>query len=640
MGNKLLCGEAGMRCVANCARISVNNEIHDGDYDDGFAGCDPAGTTFHETLEKLPYLDKQLLLFSAGHNVEVVRWLFLLGASEVACDQNRTTALHTACRSGTIVIVKELVSRGIPVDVVDSSGWTPLHIATFMGRRHIVGFLLQSGASITRPNGTGQTSSDLCNDAYTREVLANFVSNKRDPALTAASNWSGDDFVVRESPTGLRYEPFFVPRQPVLRAMESKKELLQIGIDIFNRRPGQGLAFLVTTGCIRDYPVDMSSFLRRSKVDLRQVGHFLAETYSLSQILRLEFINSVRLSGNGVVGSLAEACEHLKLPEDLQKIDRLLHGIARIWWRQHEQDRRDVGANGGYRNGEDHGQICSDEYGETPDELDGSYNEIRGAELKQYLSSPDSLHQLMCGVLLLHWSLHDSNERKPALEEWLKMNKGLEGDKRDIPARLLEGIYHTVKAQRIPQLAIPHPKNMVSGPLIIHPPSPSLISQVCVIEGPVTLLLNSNYTSLQSTASLAQLASVMSEVVDVFEDGGGSLEGKMHSARKHPGYLHMYLTAELALFSTRANEDPFAFLPIKNISVKRVNPLVASISPLYTENVEDSDSEGMSPSLHFVFLLPDGRWQTYDLNALDFQTEEAEIMEQWISHLTNNVSIT
>lgn len=246
MGNKLLCGEAGMRCVANCARITVNNEHPDGEYDDAFGSCDPAGTTFRETMQKLSYLDQQLLLFSAGHNVEVVRWLFLLGANVRASDLNMTTALHTACRSGTIVIVKELISKGIPLDVVDSSGWTPLHIATHMGRRHIVGCLLQSGSSITKTTNKGQTASDLCNDAYTRQVLVNFVTNMRSPTVNAAASWCGEES-GRESSPGLRYEPFFVPRQPVVRGMSSKNDILPIGIDLFNRRPGQGLAFLVTT---------------------------------------------------------------------------------------------------------------------------------------------------------------------------------------------------------------------------------------------------------------------------------------------------------------------------------------------------------------------------------------------------------
>merc|ERR1719221_833535 len=115
------------------------------------------------------------------------------------------------------------------------------------------------------------------------------------------------------------------------------QDLYAVGQLIFNKRPGQGLAFLVASGCTRDYPVDLSYFLRRGRLDHSQIGHFLGEAFSLSQTLRLEFINSVKFRGTSVVSSLAKVFTMLQIPADLQKIDRLVHAVARIWWRQHDR---------------------------------------------------------------------------------------------------------------------------------------------------------------------------------------------------------------------------------------------------------------------------------------------------------------
>jgi len=637
MGNRL-CGEVGMRCVANCARITVNSDYHDFDCDDTFSStCDPAGTIFNDTLEGLPYIDRQLLLFCSGRNVELVRWLFLLGAKQSAADLNQTTPLHAACRSGTIVIVKELVSRGMALDVVDCSGWTPLHIATFMGRKYVVSYLLMAGAPLWKLNNKNQSPSDLCNDSFTREVIESFASTKHDThslqsSTSGSTGWPPEDIASREKLPGLRYEPFFVPRQPIIQAARSKKEMMAIGLDLFNRKPGQGLAFLVTTGCVRDYPVDMSAFLSGNKVDLEQVGKFLGESYSLSQILRLEFINSVTLVGHGVVSSVARTCKSVILPADLQKIDRLLHSAARIWWRQHEQDCK-----------------WETELLNTKQAADGNEEfaepEIRGLELKQYFSSPDSLYQLMYGVVLLHWSLHDS-DMHVTIDQWLELNKGLEGDERNIPKKLLESVYETVKRKRLPQLTIHDPRKM--GPEFNKPSKKSFVAktaiqEACMREEPLTLLLNAKHSPLNNSSSLHHLTSVMTEVADAF-DHHSKQNIKRSSSRSDAmgrtahGKIHAQLTSELLFFCSKPNEDPFAFMPLANFAVNRISPIQCSASPVASTTEEDSsesDAEKFrETSLHLVFLLPDGRWQTYELNGFDFQTESKESMDGWMRDLS------
>ncbi|CAK0909560.1 unnamed protein product, partial [Prorocentrum cordatum] len=301
MGARQSCGKTCSTWASDCARDGHGNGD---DFDDERPGGDPAGATFEETLEDLGSLDRQLLLFCGTSNLAAVRWLLRMGASIDACDANGTTCLHVACRSGTLAVVQEVMRRHALLQATDSAGWTPLHIAVLMGRREVVARLLQAGAQPAVRNCKGQAPLELCADSGTYEALRSFEAHQRE---SLGKPWSiGKDADASEDGAGskLQYEPFFVPRQPVVRSPQFKKEFQQVGTAIFNRQPGFGLAFLVASGVARDYPVDMSTFLRRNKVDTRQVGSFLGEAFSLSHTIRLEFINSVVLQGTGVVSAL------------------------------------------------------------------------------------------------------------------------------------------------------------------------------------------------------------------------------------------------------------------------------------------------------------------------------------------------
>lgn len=206
---------------------------------------------------------------------------------------------------------------------------------------------------------------------------------------TRASSFFWQGFVLYSFPVGhvqvssrLRFEPFFVPRTAVMK--EGGADLQKLSEAIFNQRPGQGLAFVVATGCIRDFPVELSAFLGQRGICSSQVGSFLGEDFALSQTLRLEFINSVRLIGTGVVSCLAKVFKTIVIPTEMVKIDRLVDGIAQIWWRQHEQLAK--------KEGDD-----SQAKDEDP--------EVHGMELMRSLGNYDVLHQLMFATILLHWNL-------------------------------------------------------------------------------------------------------------------------------------------------------------------------------------------------------------------------------------------
>lgn len=216
------------------------------------------------------------------------------------------------------------------------------------------------------------------------------------------------DFTMdQQSASRLRFEPFFVPRAPLLRDRARTAQMQALGTRIFDRRPGQGLAFLVATGCTRDYPIELSSFLRDTGVHPGQVGNFLGEEFSLAQTLRLEFVNSVKLANTGVVSALSKVFKLMHIPPDMQKIDRLVEAVAHIWWRQHERlQESDV-------------PFSHNMNGTTEEE-------VKGLSLKQSLRDSQELHHLMLSTLLLHWNAHaplQAPMQRLSLERWLEINR-------------------------------------------------------------------------------------------------------------------------------------------------------------------------------------------------------------------------
>lgn len=443
MGNRVFC--SGSMCPKATLQPAGDNEL----FDDTNA-CDPAGTIFNETLEDLNEVDRLLLLFSSSTNLAAARWLFVLGANADACDTNGVTCLHSACRSGSLQVVREFISRGLPLDAVDIAGWTPLHVSLFMGRRSVALELLQFGADLSIRNGRGLLPSDLCSDVWLREAISACAAHRHSHGPERP--WEFDRVGVCEDiqiSSRLRFEPFFVPRAAALRDLKNTISLQQLGVEIFNHRPGQGLAFLVSTGSVRDFPVELSSFLSEHQVSLAQVGEFLGEDFSLSQTLRLEYINAVRLMSTGVVSALAKVFKQFRIPSDMQKIDRLIDGIAQIWWRQHEQLREK-------------------DYPSREDDKVNEDGEVEGLRLMRHFSSYDELHQLMFSAVMLHWNLYaplpPSQRIMP--DQWLSMNavassspstggtSGLDDPEKVSLRQVFSLVYNMISRNFYPQLQI------------------------------------------------------------------------------------------------------------------------------------------------------------------------------------------
>lgn len=685
MGNHVLCSEGKMRCTEHCVRILP------GDSKSPMLGrqqCDPAGAVFSETLEELNDIDRQLILFSSSSNVVAVRWLVELGANRFVSDSNGTTCLHAACRSGTVVVIETFIgfkdgdsSGRSNLLAVDVAGWTPLHVAVFMGRHDVVLLLLKAGAPLGFRTATGQTVIDLCSDARTRELIRFYLSPQSTPRSKSHVNVEKrigmdhldervDLLVVdqvipqdeRVTTSGdVIFEPFFVLRNPVITQRHGQthqnKKFMAIAHDIFNRQPGCGLSFLVASGCVRDYPMNLVNFLRRGGLDIAQIGIFLGEDFSLSKILRMEFINSVGVFDSGVVTSLRRTFSRCGVPPSLQKMDRLLGSLAEVWWRQ---NRPIVGTTEGF-------PMCKDSLPTMPQ------REFEGFELRQHLPSSGSLHQLLFSSIMIHWNLHAPlpQSQRISLASWVELNAGIGCGGADIPEQVLASIYKSISNSRIPELEfsavasqIPHGESPVKSALADH----------AQVEGWARLtgtdlpsVLGCNANSGGSSANSLQMLSMLSEATassrqqpfDIAKESAPLYEAALRVSKRQmpiptskksrlntalcqlsqgtgshimertdsiePGLVWLSLCDSLLFISARpADEAPIAFVQLCAIQLKDMEPTQSFFS---IENDEEAP-------LQLVFLLPDGRWQRYSVSRLVIQVCDKTHMEEWVTQLT------
>lgn len=619
--------------------------------------CDPAGCVFDDTIRQLPELDRIAFRFAGSSNLAALRWLFVFGAGPKATDSSGTTLLHVACRTGSINIVKDLVRRGLDPNAVDTAGWAPLHVASCMGRQDVSLYLLQSGAKPHCKTARGQTPEDLCSHPCTKEVVVSYDVHARarqaqvgfptrsleaDPAGAAFVDVSGAEVNCSH----LHFEPFFVPRDPVLHEPRYREELQHIGVDLFNKSPGHGVAFLVAVGVVRDYPVEINNFLVRVGADPAGLGEFLGEDYPISQTLRLEFLNSLPLLGTGVVSALETAFHEMSMPTDWLKVDRLTRGIAHFWWRQHEEELAERRADGA--------SACAGQELQSS----GAHGELAGLELQRSLLGTDGLHRLMFSAVMLFKWLQAGNQM--TLNEWAQLNTGIEGSGNDVPMHVQTGIFRALTEG---STALSHAwtaKSMTSpvtptveGWAFIHYTGRAQVShdgdpaawpdatpRMLAAQGGVSSAgrasplpeLDGIDTKVRQTTARKAFGGRDPEAVSVFAQPFDSDE-PCRAEDEDAAWLALHKWI-LLLFSSTADPTPYAFVSLRHATLKEVDAAakrltLVSHSEASWPPAQSSDTEW----LELFLLLGDGRFQPLEAPHLELRLSQTEDFDIWAARL-------
>ncbi|XP_039761364.1 IQ motif and SEC7 domain-containing protein 2 isoform X1 [Pararge aegeria] len=196
--------------------------------------------------------------------------------------------------------------------------------------------------------------------------------------------------------------------QPPLKVSETvRKRQYRVGLNLFNKKPERGIAYLISRGFLENSPRGVARFLiTRKGLSKQMIGEYLGNLQSQFNMAVLEcFVNELDLSGMAVDVALRRYQAHFRLPGEAQKIERLVEAFARRYC------------------------VCNTDF-------------------VQRLRTQDTIFVLAFAIIMLNTDLHTPNlkpEARMSLDDFVRNLRGID-DCGDIDRDMLAGIYDRVKA--------------------------------------------------------------------------------------------------------------------------------------------------------------------------------------------------
>jgi len=497
-------------------------------------------------------------------------------------------------------------------------------------------------------NVIGQTPGQLCIDFATREVLQAAEAGEDVVPRPAGPRHGGLD--QNGMPIECEPELFFVTPEPVLRDTGRQRALvMEIGVQIFNLQPCHGMAFLVAAGLAESYSSAMRLLLHTDTVNRDRAGSFLGGALSLCCLVRFGVLDAMPFVHTGVVTALRLAFNSFNLPSDLQKLHRLVHGIAVVWWRKNRN-----------RN-------------PSQEEKEGDWTasgELAGQNLLQYLASADVLAQLMFSAVLLHWRLHTAKKELPC-EVWLELNRGIEDGGADVPDFLQRQIYAEVSRSFIPELTIAAP----DGNLSFRDGADGVDGEQCrkgatrmsdyaTVEGWVQLLGGALPCPEQGRAPAGDLGEYTATPAMNFDAKNGYLDpacsfgtgfdcerGLVQEDENPPesrpgvqpppglptdGFVWASLCCVFLFMALSPGSSsvgaPHALTDTRYLRVGNVDEESLVITLVGLPRGVGAKNKTLPVSV--VLLLPDGRWRELHVEKLELKVATPEELQKWRGNLT------
>lgn len=228
-----------------------------------------------------------------------------------------------------------------------------------------------------------------------------------------------------------------------LEERKQRKELMETGIEMFNKKPKKGIQFLQERSLLGPTIDDIAKWLiEDERLDKTQVGDFLGDNDDQSKAAMCAYIDAKDFSGMEIVAALRFFLEGFRLPGEAQKIDRLMEKFA------------------------------------------SRYCECNPNN--PLFTSADTVYVLAFSVIMLTTDLHSPQvKNKMSKEQYIKLNRGI-SDSKDLPEEYLSQIYDEISDHEIKM------KNTV-----VNKPSGK---QVIINEKKRKLVWNMEMESISSTA--------------------------------------------------------------------------------------------------------------------------------------------
>ncbi|XP_038219300.1 IQ motif and SEC7 domain-containing protein 1 isoform X2 [Zerene cesonia] len=195
--------------------------------------------------------------------------------------------------------------------------------------------------------------------------------------------------------------------QPLKVSETVRKRQYRVGLNLFNKKPERGIAYLISRGFLENSPRGVARFLiTRKGLSKQMIGEYLGNLQSPFNMAVLEcFVNELDLSGMAVDVALRRYQAHFRLPGEAQKIERLVEAFARRYC------------------------VCNTDF-------------------VQRLRTQDTIFVLAFAIIMLNTDLHTPNlkpEARMSLDDFVRNLRGID-DCGDIDRDMLAGIYDRVKA--------------------------------------------------------------------------------------------------------------------------------------------------------------------------------------------------
>eukprot|EP00054_Salpingoeca_dolichothecata_P019245 m.119519 g.119519 ORF g.119519 m.119519 type:complete len:1767 (+) comp23182_c0_seq1:115-5415(+) len=186
-----------------------------------------------------------------------------------------------------------------------------------------------------------------------------------------------------------------------------KKEIREMGIELFNKKPRKGIQFMIEKEMIEETPESVAQLLSSdSRLDKTQIGEYLGENKPFCVEVMHAYVDMLDMSScKTFLDSLRLFLQGFRLPGEAQKIDRLMEKFAQRYCEVHPD-------NG-------------------------------------LFASADAAYVLAFSVIMLTTDLHSTHiKNKMTKEEFVRNNRGI-NDNKNLPPEYLEAIYEAIKKEEI-----------------------------------------------------------------------------------------------------------------------------------------------------------------------------------------------
>lgn len=237
-----------------------------------------------------------------------------------------------------------------------------------------------------------------------------------------SSTYGGSSQSLNSLSSATNREVFDLPGE--LEERKQRKEVMETGIDLFNRKPKKGISFLQERGLLGTSIKDIARWLHdEERLSKTIVGDYLGENDDHCISVMCAYIDAMNFPDMDIVAALRHFLEGFRLPGEAQKIDRLMEKFA--------------------------SRFCDCNPNQT------------------LFPSADTVYVLAFSVIMLTTDLHSPQiKHKMTKEQYIKLNRGI-SDSKDLPEEFLSQIYDEIAGSEIKMKTTTMVMNKPTGKQII-----------------------------------------------------------------------------------------------------------------------------------------------------------------------------